>query len=463
MARHKEGKRELAENLLAEATDLIPLELATLGKKEHIYALPAIADVAHHDWQIPEILRREASTLIHNNTNRTTDLSPLVARSLSLLPHNRIDEALADARKAIALNPRTRFAHCLIGLILSRQRKYDEAAQECQKEIEFHPKDPTAYWILGEVRLEQGNDDEARVLAGKALEFDARAPTAHTLLGKVLANAGKFDEAAQLFLTEIGLNPAVAADAYANLGLVRFNQGKPEDAATTYKKAVELQPDNYVSRFMLAQALMLTGEIDEALSQSSEALKLAPGDPALTALRTDLVRMQALVPKLDAFITGTTTKPADNAERILLARICLYRGRFAQGARSYAEAIAADPKLVNDPLELHALRAATTAARAGQGEGDARKLDETDRSRFRKQAITHLRALLDSVEKSLPTADLALRRSLKSLVYRCKATVDFAGIREPEQINKLPADEQNSCNAFWSDVDKLLKTPPQTK
>ena len=98
MARHKEGKRELAENLLAEATDLIPAELATLGTKEHLSALPAGQLVAHHDWQIPEILRREASTLIHNNPSRMTDIDSLVYRSLSLLPHDRFDDALTDAQ-----------------------------------------------------------------------------------------------------------------------------------------------------------------------------------------------------------------------------------------------------------------------------------------------------------------------------------------------------------------------------
>ena len=285
---------------------------------------------------------------------------------------------------------------------------------------------------------------------------------AHNLMGKIFSNAGKFDEAAQLFLTEIGNNPALAADAYSNLGLVRFYQGKPEDAASTYRKAIELQPNKSVPRYMLAQSLMATGNIDEAVSQVNEALKLAPGEPLATSLRGDLVRMQAILPKLNAFAAGTI-KPADNSERILVARICIYHGKFAEGARFYAAAIAADPKLVDDPGELHAFRAATAAARAARGDGDGQKLDEAERSQFRKQAITLLQTVLGSVGKALPTAALDPWRGLKSLLYRCKATADLAVIRDPGQINKLPADEQARCNAFWSDLDKLLKASLQTK
>jgi WD40 repeat protein/tetratricopeptide (TPR) repeat protein/tRNA A-37 threonylcarbamoyl transferase component Bud32 len=462
MARHQEGKHELAESVLAEASDLVPDELATLGTKEHITALPASEFVAHHDWQISEILRREAAMLIHKSAARTTDVSPLVARSLSLLPHDRIEEALADARKAIASSPRSRFAHVLLAVILSKQGKYAEAALECEKEIEFHPRDPLAYWILGEARLAQGNDDEALILANKTLEVDPRAMGAHDLKGRILSNAGKFDEAAQEFLTEIGNNSPRAAYAYSNLGMVRFHQGRPEDAAATYKKAIEQDPETSAPRYMLAQALMATGKLNEAVAESDEALKLAPGDPATTSLRAELMRMQALLPKLDAFVAGTT-EPADNTERILLARVCIHRGKFAQGARFYAEAIAADPKLVDNPAEIHALRAATAAARAGQGDGDAGKLDEAERTQFQKQAIMHLRTVLDSVAKALATAELPLRPGLKSLLYRCKANVNLATIREPDQINKLPEDLRDLCMAFWADVDKLLAAAPLTK
>ena len=213
---------------------------------------------------------------------------------------------------------------------------------------------------------------------------------------------------------------------------------------------------------MLAQALMSMGELDRALARTDEALALTPGDPASTKLRGDLSGMLGLLPRLDAFLAGTA-KPADNMERVLLARLCMYRGLAAQAARYYAEAIASDPALVSDPAEFHAFRSATAAARAGRGDGEAGKLNEAERARFRRQAIAHLRFMLASIEKLLPSRDLARRRSFMSVLHRCKATADFAGTRDPEFVENLPADEQVLCKAFWSDVDRLLATPLQAK
>ncbi len=43
-----------------------PAELRTLGTADYERALPVRADIVHHDWLVPEILRREARTLISN-------------------------------------------------------------------------------------------------------------------------------------------------------------------------------------------------------------------------------------------------------------------------------------------------------------------------------------------------------------------------------------------------------------
>jgi hypothetical protein len=52
---------DLARQSLAEATALIPPELATLGSGAFKGSEPVSPDVVHHDWLIAEILRREAA------------------------------------------------------------------------------------------------------------------------------------------------------------------------------------------------------------------------------------------------------------------------------------------------------------------------------------------------------------------------------------------------------------------
>jgi hypothetical protein len=37
-----------------------------------------------------------------------------------------------------------------------------------------------------------------------------------------------------------------------------------------------------------------------------------------------------------------------------------------------------------------------------------------------------------------------------------KADPDLAGLRDPEALAKLPADEQQACRKLWADLDALL-------
>jgi hypothetical protein len=37
-----------------------------------------------------------------------------------------------------------------------------------------------------------------------------------------------------------------------------------------------------------------------------------------------------------------------------------------------------------------------------------------------------------------------------------KADGDLAGLRDPEALARLPAEEQQSCRKLWSEVDAIL-------
>ena len=65
MAEQQLGQHEQAVQSLAQAEAQIPAELRTLGTADYNGPLPASAEVVQHDWLVPEILRRQAATLIH--------------------------------------------------------------------------------------------------------------------------------------------------------------------------------------------------------------------------------------------------------------------------------------------------------------------------------------------------------------------------------------------------------------
>lgn len=67
MAEHRLGRREQARRWLTEAETMIPAELRTLGSDDYSGPLPAPDVSISENWQICEILRREAAALIHGD------------------------------------------------------------------------------------------------------------------------------------------------------------------------------------------------------------------------------------------------------------------------------------------------------------------------------------------------------------------------------------------------------------
>ena len=169
------------------------------------------------------------------------------------VPHNglghalrnqgKLDEAIAEFKKAIELDPEDAFPHNNLGLVLRDQRKPDEAIAEYKKAIELDPKDARWYSNLGLVLHEQGKLDEAIAKYKKAIEFDPEDPRRYNNLGDVLRNQGKLDEAITEYQEAVKLAPDNAgfrADLERALEARKRGQGqsvesKPAEQKTTKK------------------------------------------------------------------------------------------------------------------------------------------------------------------------------------------------------------------------------------
>jgi tetratricopeptide (TPR) repeat protein len=65
LAEHQLGESEKARATLTQAESNIPVKLRTLGTGDYHGLLPVSSSIVHHDWLIPEILRREAESLLN--------------------------------------------------------------------------------------------------------------------------------------------------------------------------------------------------------------------------------------------------------------------------------------------------------------------------------------------------------------------------------------------------------------
>jgi hypothetical protein len=127
--------------------------------------------------------------------------------------------------------------------------------------------------------------------------------------------------------------------------------------------------------------------------------------------------------------------------------------------RFYAEAFTAQPKLAENAQSVHRYNAACAAALSGCGVGeDAEKLDDQERTRLRRQALDWLRADLEAWGRFLDKeADNAQSKAnVIRMLQHWLMDPDFAGVRGPEALARLPEAERQTWHKLWGDVRNLL-------
>jgi tetratricopeptide (TPR) repeat protein len=246
------------------------------------------------------------------------------------------------------------------------------------------------------------------------------------------------DEAIECFKKASALDPSFA-EAHCNLGLVLVRRGQFEQGVQALRRGHQLgirRPDwPYRSRLWLREA----------------------------------ERWARLDGRLPAVLAGKD-KPKNAAERLGFARLCLlHRQRYASAARFYKEAFAEQEGLATALQTGHRYDAACAAALAGCGQGkDAKKLAEKERARLRRLALDWLRDDLAAWTKELAKETPTARAAVRNRMQHWRADADFAGVRGPEALGRLPEGERQPWQKLWADVADTLaraqrKTPPQKK
>jgi serine/threonine-protein kinase len=194
------------------------------------------------------------------------------ARSV-LLMVGQFDRAIAEAKRAVELDPVSPIIHADLGGVYMMARRYDEAIEQLRNTVEM---DPEFYW-------------------------------AHRFLGLSLELKGATAEAIAEYhkAFELSDDPTVLAF----LAHAEANTGRPNEARQILARLTEAAKTRYVAAYAFAVIHLALGEKDQALDwleknardHSSPATSLIPSDPYLDPLRGD-PRFEALV---SAILSGS--------------------------------------------------------------------------------------------------------------------------------------------------------------
>lgn len=145
-----------------------------------------------------------------NGTDRDRALG-LWEQGYELQGRRRLDEAIECYRRSIALCP-TAEAHTFLGWALSWQGRVDAAIEECERAIAVDPDFGNPYNDIGAYLIEKGELDEAIPWFQKAMQARRYESPAfpHLNLGRIYEKKGNWTEAIASYKQALALNPEYA-------------------------------------------------------------------------------------------------------------------------------------------------------------------------------------------------------------------------------------------------------------
>ncbi len=208
---------------------------------------------------------------------------------------------------------------------------------------------------------------EAAEEARRARELDPKLRQAWKLSGLSLQLAGRAPEAEREFAAALDLFPD-DPDLWFYLARVQYLQSSLKSAASSARRALELQPDHAGAHTQLAMALEALNDYPNALDHYRRGVELGqkldrPPTLPLVYAANLLVKLNRFEEALDYFTRAAAIDPRSSEIRFARGRALEKLGRVAEAEKEYQQAVTIDG---NDMARaaLERLRVGATGNRA---------------------------------------------------------------------------------------------------
>jgi serine/threonine protein kinase/Flp pilus assembly protein TadD len=373
----------------------------------------------------------------------------------------KLGEAIACFRTAIALNRNLASAQNNLGVLLLFSGQGDEAIACFRTAIAIDPNRVSAHHNLGNAVHGKGREDEAIACYRRAIKIDPDDARVRRHLGDALCAKGDFEGGITEYREARRLSPKDPGIHY-KLGHALHAKGDLDGAIAENRAAIRLKQDFSEAHCNLGQYLMEQGQFAEALSHLRRGHELGSKDPRWPYPSRQWIEECELFVKLDGklpHVLSGQVQPADAAECLALAQLCRQpcKSLYRAAVRFYADAFAHQRELAEDLQTQVRYNAACAAALAGCGQGkDGARLAEKERAHLRHQALAWLQADLTAyrrlLEKEPDRAGALVRNRMKDW----QQDTDFAGVRGPKALARLPEAERPTWRHLWHDVADML-------
>jgi eukaryotic-like serine/threonine-protein kinase len=196
----------------------------------------------------------------------------------------RYREAVKEYQRALELEPGSQNAYIGLALAYEHAGAMSEAEQTYKRAIGVYPGSPYCHNSLGTFYLRQHQFGEAAQMFQRVIALAPEGYAPYVNLGATYNNLGQYDKSIEPLKKSILIRPSYAA--YVNLGVAYNGLKRFAEGATAYEKAIELDPEQFITWGNLAEAQYYEGRRSEALQAyrkavelATEQLKVNPHDP----------------------------------------------------------------------------------------------------------------------------------------------------------------------------------------
>ncbi len=212
-------------------------------------------------------------------------------QSIMAISWNKKDEALALARRAVSMNPRS--AAPLVALSYAQQARFDleGTLASLNKARDLNPKDALTWARLAEIWLSKGSLDKALDCASNAVIRNPELTRTQTVLGFAYLTQIRIEESKEAFKKAIELDQADPLPRLG-LGLALIRGGDLKAGRAEIEVAAVLDPNNSLVRSYLGKAYYEEKRDKKAAEELSRAKEMDPLDP--TPWFYDAIRKQTV-------------------------------------------------------------------------------------------------------------------------------------------------------------------------
>ena len=298
----EKGEKQAAINRFDTA-----LELTTEGnwlRKDIQHRIIGIF-AAESDWK--GLIKYYQEKLL--NTPNDVELLGLLAATY--IENQQVDEGISTYRKGIELAPTDADLRLNLVSTLRNEERFVEAAAEYEILSEQNPDDIGIYRELGELYHHLGNHEKTKQVYQRMIDHSSDNPSTHLILAEIYTGHDWLDEAISEYEKAVTLTPN-NLDYIEYFGDFFIRQGNREKALETWNRmvadekaiavnydrlaqllnkkkfkaeaisairdAVALLPEDYSYRETLGKYLMENGEYDQAITEYTSAMNLAPNE-----------------------------------------------------------------------------------------------------------------------------------------------------------------------------------------